>query len=91
MKAIRKTGKQETAKREQEHPQSAVAGRATTPVGGRFFALFGRVGAKLLVRDRRAGWAGKMNDFEALEANFAAPFFEIGGRIIERVAEFDQP
>ena len=30
-----------------------------------------------------------MDDFEALEADFAAPFFEIGGRIIERVAEFD--
>ena len=44
----------------------------------------------LLVRDGRAGWAGKMDDFEALEADFAAPFFEIGGRIIERVAEFDQ-
>ena len=33
MKGIRKTGKQETAKPEQENPQSAVAGRATTPVG----------------------------------------------------------
>jgi hypothetical protein len=33
MKAIRKTGKQETAKPEQENPQSAVVGRATTPVG----------------------------------------------------------
>ena len=44
----------------------------------------------LFVSDGRAGWAGKMDDFEALEADFAAPFFEIGGRIIERVAEFDQ-
>ena len=44
----------------------------------------------LLVRDRRAGWAGEMDDFEALEADFATPFFEIGGRIIERIAEFDQ-
>ena len=44
----------------------------------------------LFVRDGGAGWAGKMDDFEALEADFAAPFFEIGGRIIERVAEFDQ-
>ena len=38
----------------------------------------------LLVRDGRAGGAGKMDDFEALEADCAAPFFEIGGRIIER-------
>jgi hypothetical protein len=30
-----------------------------------------------------------MDDFEAREADFAAPFFKIGGRIIERVAEFD--
>ena len=44
----------------------------------------------LLVRDRRAGWACKMDDFEALEADFAAPFLEIGGRIIERVTEFNQ-
>jgi len=44
----------------------------------------------LFVRDCRAGWARKMDDFEALKADFAAPFFEIRGRIIERVAEFDQ-
>ena len=44
----------------------------------------------LLVRDRGAGWARKMDDFEAPEADFAAPLFEIGGRIIERVAEFNQ-
>jgi len=44
----------------------------------------------LLVSDRGAGWAGKMDDFEALEPDFEAPFFEIGGGIIERVAEFDQ-
>jgi len=31
-----------------------------------------------------------MDDFEAIEADFAAPFFKIGGRVIERVAEFDQ-
>ena len=31
-----------------------------------------------------------MNDFETFEADFAAPFFKIGGRIIERIAEFDQ-
>ena len=30
-----------------------------------------------------------MDDFEAIEADFAAPFFKIGGRVIERVAEFD--
>jgi len=40
----------------------------------------------LFVRDGRAGWTGKMDDFEAIEADFTAPFFKIGGRIIERVA-----
>jgi len=44
----------------------------------------------LFVRDGRAGWAGEMDDFEALKADFAAPFLKIGGRIIERIAEFDQ-
>ena len=34
---------------------------------------------RLLVSDRGAGWAGEMDDFEAIEADFAAPFFEIGG------------
>src|ERR1043166_6545310 len=43
-----------------------------------------------LVSDFGAGWAGKMDHFEMLEADFAAPFLEIGGRIVERVAEFDQ-
>jgi hypothetical protein len=31
-----------------------------------------------------------MDEFEAGEADFAALFFEIGGRLIERIAEFDQ-
>ena len=44
----------------------------------------------LLVRDRDTRRTGKMNNFEAIEADFAAPFFKIGGRIIKRVAEFDQ-
>ena len=44
----------------------------------------------LFVSDRGAGWTGKMDDFEAIEADFATPFFEIGGGIIERVAEFNQ-
>src|SRR5438132_2902999 len=43
----------------------------------------------LFVCDGGAGWAGKMNDFEELEADFAAPFFEISSEIIERIAEFD--
>ena len=43
-----------------------------------------------LVSDRGAGWAGKVDHFEALEADFAAPFLEIHSGIIERVAEFDQ-
>ena len=42
------------------------------------------------VSDSGARWAGKMDDLEAFEADFAAPFFEIDRRIIERVAEFDQ-
>ena len=42
------------------------------------------------VSDGGARWAGKMDDLETFEADFAAPFFEIGRRIIERVAEFDQ-
>ena len=46
--------------------------------------------ALLLVGNRGARWARKMDDFETLEADFAAPFFKIGGGIIERVAEFDQ-
>ena len=46
--------------------------------------------AGLLVRDRGAGWAGKMHDFEALEADSAEPFFEIRSGIFEGIAEFDQ-
>ena len=42
------------------------------------------------VSDSGARWAGKMDDLKTFEADFAAPFFEIGRRIIERVAEFDQ-
>ena len=43
-----------------------------------------------LVRDRGAGRAVEVEHFEALEADFTAPFLEIGGGIIERIAEFDQ-
>ena len=100
MKGIRKPGN-ETARRESENSQRGIAGRATTPVGAAPSACkglpalphsrSGRVRFRyLLVRDRRAGWARKMDNFEAVEADFAAPFLEIGGRIIERVAEFDQ-
>ena len=42
------------------------------------------------VSDSGARWAGKMDDLETFEADFAAPFFEISRRIIEHVAEFDQ-
>jgi hypothetical protein len=34
-------------------------------------------GGFIYLRDRRAGWAGKMDDFEALEADFTAPVFKI--------------
>jgi len=44
----------------------------------------------LFVGDGGAGWACEVNDFETFEADFAAPSFKIGGRIIERIAEFDQ-
>ena len=44
----------------------------------------------LFVRNRGARRASEVEHVEALEADFAAPFLEIGGRIIERVAEFDQ-
>ena len=44
----------------------------------------------LFVGDGGAGWACEVNDFETFEADFAAPFFKIGGRVIERVAEFNQ-
>jgi hypothetical protein len=46
--------------------------------------------ALLFVSDRRAGWAGEVDHFEALEADFATPFLEIRGGIIKRVTEFDQ-
>ena len=59
-------------------------------VAGGDVALNDRRQIHLFVRDGRARWAGEVEHFEALEADFAAPFFEIGGRIIERVAEFDQ-
>jgi len=48
------------------------------------------VSTVLCVSDRGVGWAGKVDHFEALKSDFAAPFLEICGGIIERVAEFDQ-
>ena len=90
MKAIREPEKQETAKRgtvglatqglqvERPLPWAPLVRRAED------------CPPYLLVSDGGARRTGKMDDFEALEADFATPFFEIGGRIIERVAEFDQ-
>ena len=49
-----------------------------------------RLRTYLFVRECSARWACKMDDLEAFEADFAAPFFEVRGRIIECVAEFDQ-
>ena len=49
-----------------------------------------RIIAALLVRNCGTRRPGKMDDFKALEADFATPFFKISGGIIERVAEFDQ-
>ena len=90
MKATRKPEKQETAKR-------GTVGLATQGLQvGRplpWAPLVRRAEdcpPYLLVRDRSTGWAGKVDDFEALEADCAAPFFKIGGRMIEGVAEFDQ-
>ena len=92
MKAIRKQGKQDTAERGAGElaAQGLQVGRPLLWV-----PLVRRVPMRrgppyLLVRDCSTRRAGKMDDFEAIEADFAAPFFEIGGRIIERVAEFDQ-
>ena len=44
----------------------------------------------LLVGHCRARWPGKVNNFEAFEADFAAPFAEIGTGIIKGIAEFDE-
>src|SRR5215472_1526109 len=38
----------------------------------------------------RARWPGQMNHLEALEADLGAPEAEVGARIIEGVAEFDE-
>jgi hypothetical protein len=90
MKAIRKPGKEETAKR-----RAGELARQGLQVGRPLLwaPLIRRAEdcpPYLLVRDCSTRRAGEMDDFEALEAGFAAPFFKIGGRIIERVAEFDQ-
>src|SRR5215510_12573900 len=45
---------------------------------------------RLLIRDGGTGWAGKVNHLEALEADLRAPTAEVGPRIIERIAEFDE-
>ena len=90
MKAIRKSGNQETAKR--EAGELATQGLQV----GRPLPWAPSFGAQRTARptsfisDSGARWAGKMDDLETFEADFAAPFFEIGRRIIERVAEFDQ-
>ena len=44
----------------------------------------------LLVGHRRARWPGEVDDFEAFEADFAAPLAEVRAGIIEGVAEFDE-
>src|SRR6266550_7335365 len=89
LKAIRKAGNSETRSRRTRN--AGFAGRATTPVGAARSACRGLPALPyLLVRDCSTRRAGKMDDFEAVEADFAAPFFEIGSRIIECVAEFDQ-
>ena len=81
-----------------------ILGRATSPVGAapsagrglpalpnrRWLRYAEGLPFSLLVGNRGAGWSRKMDNFEAFEADFAAPFLEIGGRIIERIAEFDQ-
>ena len=79
MKAIRKPEKQETAKRgtvglatqglqvERPLPWAPLVRRAEDCPPYR------------LVSDCSTRWAGKMEHFEAFEADFAAPFFEIGG------------
>ena len=79
MKAIREPEKQETAKRgtvglatqglqvERPLPWAPLVRRAEDCPPYR------------LVSDCSTRWAGKMEHFEAFEADFAAPFFKIGG------------
>ena len=84
MKAIRKSGRHES--RNSETGSRRTCSEALQVGRPRLWApLLQRAEdcpPYLLVRDRSAGWAGKMDDFEAFEADFAAPFFEIGGGII---------
>jgi hypothetical protein len=89
IKTIRKAGEQESRKKGAGELATKGLRVGDHSCGRRSFGVE-RTPSYLLVRDCRARWAGKMDDFEALEADFATPFFEIGGRIIERVAEFDQ-
>ena len=81
--------KQEAGNEEVKDVNKGITGRAITPVG----AVLRRAEdgpPTSFISDSGARWAGKMDDLKTFEADFAAPFFEIGRRIIERVAEFDQ-
>jgi len=83
---MKTSGKLETERRTSN---TGITGRPTTPVS----AVLRRAEdcrPTSFVSDSGARWAGKMDDLKTFEADFAAPFFEIGRRIIERVAEFDQ-
>src|SRR6266576_4409240 len=90
MTAIRKPGKQETA----ERGAGELATQGLQVERPLLWAPLVRRAEDyppyLLVRDCSTRRAGKMDDFEAVEADCAAPFFEIGSRIIERVADFNQ-
>jgi hypothetical protein len=44
----------------------------------------------LFVSDRGARWTGEGQDFETCEPGFFAPTNEVGGGVIEGVAEFDE-
>ena len=44
----------------------------------------------LLICDSGAGWSRQVDNFKALEAYFATPFFKIRGRVIECFAELDE-
>src|SRR5262245_32074005 len=83
------SGKQEAGNEKVKDVNEGITGRASTPVA---VVLRRAETARpiLFVSDSGTRWAGKMDDLETFEADFAAPFFEVGRRIIERVAEFDQ-
>ena len=84
----RKSGRQEGELQEGSACDQAIHSCGICSVGVSLDAPRKRPG--LFIRDCGARWAGKMNDFKPVKADLTAPFLEIGGRIVERIAELDQ-